>query len=72
MESRIAPIQKQEGEVVMISLANKKASDQLHQIEQKRIRELEHENAWLKLQLKKALAPDDMEIEIANGCMVLR
>lgn len=62
---------KKNGDIIAVSLANKRGSDQLHQIERKRIAELERENAWLKIQLRKALAQDEREIEIVRGCIVL-
>lgn len=71
MEEKMMAPAKRDGEVVMVSLATKKGSDRLHRIEQDKIRQLERENAWLKLQLRKALAPDDVEIEIVNGCLVV-
>lgn len=72
MESRIIPTPKREGDIIAVSLSDKRASDRLHQLEQKQIAELKRENAWLRQQLRKALATDDREVEIVNGCMVLR
>lgn len=63
---------KNDGDVVMISLRTKKLSDQLHVRQQKRIQELEHENAWLKIQLRKALAVSDEDIEVSNGTIILK
>lgn len=62
---------KQEGEVVQITLATKRASDALHKAQQARILELERENAWLRIQLRKALLEDDRDIEIVRGCVIL-
>ena len=61
---------KNDGDVVMISLRTKKLSDQLHVRQQKRIEDLERENAWLKIQLRKALAASDDYIEVSNGTIV--
>lgn len=63
---------KNDGDVVMISLRTKKLSDQLHVRQQKRIEDLERENAWLKIQLRKALAASDDYIEVSNGTIVLK
>lgn len=63
---------KNDGDVVMISLRAKKLSDQLHVRQQKRIEDLERENAWLKIQLRKALAASDDYIEVSNGTIVLK
>lgn len=63
---------KNDGDVVMISLRTKKLSDQLHVRQQKRIEDLERENAWLKIQLRKALAVSDDYIEVSNGTIVLK
>ena len=63
---------KNDGDVVMISLRTKKLSDQLHVRQQKRIEDLERENAWLKIQLRKALAASDDYIEVSNGTLVLK
>ena len=63
---------KNDGDVVMISLRTKKLSDQLHVRQQKRIEDLERENAWLKIQLRKALAASDDYIEVSNGTRVLK
>lgn len=63
---------KNDGDVVMISLRTKKLSDQLHVRQQRRIEELERENAWLKIQLRKALAASDDYIEVSNGTIVLK
>lgn len=63
---------KNDGDVVMISLRTKKLSDQLHVRQQKRIEDLERENAWLKIQLRKALAAADEYIEVSNGTIVLK
>ena len=65
-------IVKNDGDVVMISLRTKKLSDQLHVRQQKRIEDLERENAWLKIQLRKALAASDDYIEVSNGTIVLK
>ena len=56
----------------MLSLRTKKLSDQLHVRQQKRIEDLERENAWLKIQLRKALAASDDYIEVSNGTIVLK
>lgn len=72
MESRVIPAPKREGDIIAVSLSDKRASDQLHQLEQRQIAELKRENAWLRAQLRKALATDDREVEIVSGCMVLR
>ena len=63
---------KNDGDVMMISLRTKKLSDQLHVRQQKRIEDLERENAWLKIQLRKALAASDDYIEVSNGTIVLK
>lgn len=63
---------KNDGDVVMISLRTKKLSDQLHVRQQKRIEDLERENAWLKIQLRKALAAADEYIEVSNGTIILK
>lgn len=63
---------KNDGDVVMISLRTKKLSDQLHVRQQRRIEELERENAWLKIQLRKALAAADEYIEVSNGTIILK
>lgn len=63
---------KNDGDVVMISLRTKKLSDQLHVRQQRRIEELERENAWLKIQLRKALAAEDEYIEVSNGTIILK
>ena len=63
---------KNDGDVVMISLRTKKLSDQLLVRQQKRIEDLERENAWLKIQLRKALAASDDYIEVSNGTIVLK
>ncbi|MGN1128529.1 MAG: hypothetical protein ACI4T6_06180 [Candidatus Flemingiibacterium sp.] len=63
---------KNDGDVVMISLRTKKLSDQLHVRQQKRIEDLERENAWLKIQLRKAPAASDDYIEVSNGTIVLK
>lgn len=63
---------KNDGDVVMISLRTKKLSDQLHVRQQKRIEDLERENAWLKIQLRKVLAASDDYIEVSNGTIVLK
>lgn len=63
---------KNDGDVVMISLRTKKLSDQLHVRQQKRIEDLERENAWLKIQLRKALAAEDEYIEVSNGTIILK
>ena len=63
---------KNDGDVVMISRRTKKLSDQLHVRQQKRIEDLERENAWLKIQLRKALAASDDYIEVSNGTIVLK
>ncbi|MGM9683236.1 MAG: hypothetical protein ACI3XQ_06535 [Eubacteriales bacterium] len=63
---------KKEGDIVMISLKTKQMSDELHVRQQRRIQELEHENAWLKIQLRKALATSDEDIEVSNGTIILK
>lgn len=63
---------KKEGDIVMISLKTKQLSDELHVRQQKRIQELEHENAWLKIQLRKALAASEEDIEVSNGTIILK
>ena len=63
---------KNDGDVVMISLRTKKLSDQLHVRQHKRIADLERANAWLKIQLRKALAASDDYIEVSNGTIVLK
>ena len=63
---------KNDGDVVMISLRTKKLSDQLHVRQQRRIEELERENAWLKIQLRKALTVSDEDIEVSNGTIILK
>lgn len=62
---------KKEGDIVMISLKTKKLSDELHVRQQRRIEELEHENAWLKIQLRKIQSECERDIEVSHGAVVL-
>ena len=51
----------------MIELANKIASDKLHQIEQQKRDELRRENAQLRAMLNAIISTYYMEIEVEHG-----